>query len=421
MANRATANKYCLSGCLPSAYLEKEFWHAMTRGNKGTVEYGVNVDGSAFSSSSNDHLANTKWNLKKLPRLQKSALHWIKNSVPGLTDPMLYIGMLFSMFAWHVEDHYLYSINYHHCGAPKTWYGVPGSAAHEFEEAIQHHAYSKQIISKNGAFELLAEKTTMFPPNILLQNHVPVYKLVQLPGEFVVTFPRAYHAGFSHGFNCGEAVNFATRDWFPFGEAANERYTLLKKQPVIPYEEILCKEAMHLFLSSKKDDNPFVKISFASIIRKYDNALTRLKSLDKSICISSNLKETVSCGLCKRDCYVAHVNCKCHFHNICVFHEKELSNCSCGSNRFLFVRSDLPKMKEVAKKFEEQQPIKKVGKQKNNSKADVATSGNRTGTRGKLGISSMSNKRTRSSCRLKEFKKCKKRASQCHLCAKIVH
>lgn len=237
-----------------------------------------------------------------------------------------------------------FSINYHHCGAPKTWYGVPGSAAHEFEEAIQHHVYSKQIISKNGAFELLAEKTTMFPPNILLQNHVPVYKLVQLPGEFVVTFPRAYHAGFSHGisrnlyikslyqfhiylniyvgFNCGEAVNFATRDWFPFGEAANERYTLLKKQPVIPYEEILCKEAMHLFLSSKKDDNPFVKISFASMIRKYDNALTRLKSLDKSICISSNLKETVSCGLCKRDCYVAHVNCKCHFHNICVFHGK---------------------------------------------------------------------------------------------------
>lgn len=26
----------------------------------------------------------------------------------GITDPMLYIGMLFSMFAWHVEDHYLY-------------------------------------------------------------------------------------------------------------------------------------------------------------------------------------------------------------------------------------------------------------------------------------------------------------------------
>ncbi|KAJ0429081.1 putative [histone H3]-dimethyl-L-lysine(36) demethylase [Helianthus annuus] len=97
-----------------------------------------------------------------------------------------------------------------------------------------------------GAFEMLAEKTTMFSPKILLQNHVPVYKLVQLPGEFVGTFPRAYHAGFSHGFNCGEAVNFAARDWFPFGGSANERYAFLQKKPIIPYEEILCKEAMLL-------------------------------------------------------------------------------------------------------------------------------------------------------------------------------
>ena len=32
----------------------------------------------------------------------------LSGSLQGVTDPMLYIGMLFSMFAWHVEDHYLY-------------------------------------------------------------------------------------------------------------------------------------------------------------------------------------------------------------------------------------------------------------------------------------------------------------------------
>lgn len=42
-----------------------------------------------------------------------------------------------------------------------------------------------------------------------LVSQVPVYRLLQEPGQFVVTFPKSYHGGFSYGFNCGEAVNFA--------------------------------------------------------------------------------------------------------------------------------------------------------------------------------------------------------------------
>lgn len=62
--------------------------------------------------------------------------------------------------------------------------------------------YANDILSadgEDGAFDVLLGKTTLFPPNILSQHNVPVYKAVHKPGEFVVTFPRAYHAGFSHG------------------------------------------------------------------------------------------------------------------------------------------------------------------------------------------------------------------------------
>jgi hypothetical protein len=48
-------------------------------------------------------------------------LRLVRGDVDGISTPMLYIGMLFATFAWHVEDHYLYSINFQHEGAAKTW------------------------------------------------------------------------------------------------------------------------------------------------------------------------------------------------------------------------------------------------------------------------------------------------------------
>lgn len=75
---------------------------------------------------------------------------------------------------------------------------------------------------------------------------VPVCRAVQRPGEFVVTFPRAYHAGFSHGFSIGEAVNFATGDWFLFGADSASRYRRLETQPILPHEFLVCEAATQL-------------------------------------------------------------------------------------------------------------------------------------------------------------------------------
>ena len=40
---------------------------------------------------------------------------------------------------------------------------------------------------------------------------IPIYKARQAAGEFVVTFPQAYHCGFNSGWNVAEAVNFTKR------------------------------------------------------------------------------------------------------------------------------------------------------------------------------------------------------------------
>lgn len=44
-----------------------------------------------------------------------------------------------------------------------------------------------------------------------------VVRTNQNAGEFVVTCPRAYHAGFNQGYNFAEAVNFCPSDWVRMG------------------------------------------------------------------------------------------------------------------------------------------------------------------------------------------------------------
>ncbi|XP_038678402.1 lysine-specific demethylase JMJ706-like [Tripterygium wilfordii] len=328
-ANKGNARRLPHYRELSPSDVEKNFWLEMSRG-KRTVEYAVNVEGSAFSCHAIDQLGKSKWNLKALPKLPASVLRLIKDEIPGITYPMLYIGMLYSTFAWHVEDHYLNSINYHHTGAPKTWYGVPGDEAILLEKVTKNHVYSSDVISADGddgVFKALAKKTTMFSPIILMKNGVDVYKTVQKPGEFVITFPRAYHAGFSHGFNCGEAVNFAVGDWFPFGAAATKRYAFLSMRGIIPHEELLCREAVLLFKSSKSEgfdcatvdlvSNDSTKNSFIQHMHWFNDALQRLKNRTRRLPKSHG---SVICCLCQCSSYLAFIECSgCHSPT-CLFH-----------------------------------------------------------------------------------------------------
>jgi hypothetical protein len=47
--------------------------------------------------------------------------------------------------------------------------------------------------------------------------------MVHKAGEFMVTFPAAYHAGFNHGFNCAESTNFASDRWIDIGKVGQLR------------------------------------------------------------------------------------------------------------------------------------------------------------------------------------------------------
>ena len=86
---------------------------------------------------------------------------------------------------------------------------------------------------------LLLVQVTQLSPSILKADGVPVYRCVQNPGEFVLTFPRAYHSGFNCGFNCAEAVNVAPVDWLPHGQNAIELYREQGRKTSISHDKLL--------------------------------------------------------------------------------------------------------------------------------------------------------------------------------------
>lgn len=156
-----------------------------------------------------------------------------------------------------------------HYGEGKTWYGVPGGRAPDFERALKallaerdgkkdkarpNESEGGEASTDEGSHsdDVLYAITTQLTPAQLRAHGVPVCRAFQEPGDFIVTFPAAYHAGFSHGFNVAEACNFALPDWLPWGRTAAERYrahTVSGGSPrslCFSQEQLLCNLARYV-------------------------------------------------------------------------------------------------------------------------------------------------------------------------------
>ena len=227
--------------------IEKEFWRLVENLTETVeVEYGADVHttthGSGFPTierNPRDPYSTDPWNLTVLPYAPDSLFRHIKSDISGMTVPWLYVGMVFSTFCWHAEDHYTYSANYQHFGATKTWYGIPAEDVGKFEQAMREAV--PELFETQP--DLLFQLVTLLTPEQLKKAGVRVYALDQRAGEFVITFPQAYHAGFNHGFNFNEAVNFAPSDWEPFGEHGVLRLQEYRRQPCFSHDELLLAAA----------------------------------------------------------------------------------------------------------------------------------------------------------------------------------
>jgi histone demethylase JARID1 len=232
---------------IPEEDVEREFWR-LTESLTETVEveYGADIHstthGSGFPTIERnpfDSYSTDPWNINVLPLDKESLFRNIKTDISGMTVPWLYVGMCFSTFCWHSEDHYTYSANYQHFGETKTWYGIPSDDAERFEAAMKETV--PELFEQQP--DLLFQLVTLLQPEKLRKAGVRVFALDQRAGQFVITYPRAYHAGFNHGFNFNEAVNFAPSDWEPYGAIAIQRLQDFRRQPVFSHDELLFNAA----------------------------------------------------------------------------------------------------------------------------------------------------------------------------------
>uniref|UniRef100_A0A674BV38 [histone H3]-trimethyl-L-lysine(4) demethylase n=1 Tax=Salmo trutta TaxID=8032 RepID=A0A674BV38_SALTR len=338
---------------VPTELVEKEFWRLVSSIEEDViVEYGADIsskevgsgfpvrDGKRRLLGDQEEYANSGWNLNNMPVLEQSVLTHINVDISGMKVPWLYVGMCFSSFCWHIEDHWSYSINFLHWGEPKTWYGVPAHAAEQLESVMKKLA--PELFDSQP--DLLHQLVTIMNPNVLMEHGVPVFRTNQCAGEFVVTFPRAYHSGFNQGYNFAEAVNFCTADWLPMGRQCVAHYRRLHRYCVFSHEELLCKMAAD-------PESLDVELA-AAVFREMGEMMeeeTRLRKSVQEMGVLSSEQEVFElvpdderqCQKCKTTCFLSALTCPCSPERlVCLHHAKELCDCPL-ENKCLRYRYDL--------------------------------------------------------------------------------
>uniref|UniRef100_A0A4W6FWU7 [histone H3]-trimethyl-L-lysine(4) demethylase n=1 Tax=Lates calcarifer TaxID=8187 RepID=A0A4W6FWU7_LATCA len=341
---------------VPTELVEKEFWRLVSTIEEDvTVEYGADIASKEFGSGfpvrnghfevspEDEHYLSSGWNLNNMPVLDASVLTHVTADICGMKLPWLYVGMCFSSFCWHIEDHWSYSINYLHWGEPKTWYGAPGYAAEHLESVMKKLA--PELFESQP--DLLHQLVTIMNPNTLMNNGVPIYRTNQCAGEFVITFPRAYHSGFNQGFNFAEAVNFCTMDWMPIGRNCVEHYRQLSRYCVFSHDEMICNMAckadmmdVDLASSVHKDMTIMIKEEEELRLKIIKMGVEQSQQVDFEVLPD----EERQCYKCRTTCYLSGITCACSPSKmVCLYHTQDL--CSCPrSNLTLHYKFTLDKL-----------------------------------------------------------------------------
>ena len=251
--------------------------------------------------------ASSPWSTRQMLRQPDCLLSHLGDQTVE-EQRVLSFGMLFGTQRWKVHQHFMYGLSYLHVGAPRSWYALSGLDA----EAL--HALLASESSGDDATRCAFQLPSLLPPSRLCSHELQVSHALQLPGEFVLTMPRAFHMSFNHGFNAVESATFATVDWLPHGTQAAAMHRRLKQKSTVCYEEVVAKAAQHdpTVRAAIALMEPLLQISSAhaeQLAALKVKGVTRFESA-RYLC-DGGAEPTPECAECKQPCWLLCVRCTC--------------------------------------------------------------------------------------------------------------
>ncbi|KAG8509040.1 Lysine-specific demethylase 5A [Galemys pyrenaicus] len=304
---------------VPTELVEKEFWRLVSSIEEDViVEYGADISSKDFGSGfpvkdsrrkmlpEEEEYALSGWNLNNMPVLEQSVLAHINVDISGMKVPWLYVGMCFSSFCWHIEDHWSYSINYLHWGEPKTWYGVPSHAAEQLEEVMRELA--PELFESQP--DLLHQLVTIMNPNVLMEHGVPL----------------------------------------PIGRQCVNHYRRLRRHCVFSHEELIFKMAA---------DPDCLDVGLAAMVCKELTLMTEEETRLRESVIQMGVlmsEEEVfelvpdderQCLACRTTCFLSALTCSCNPERlVCLYHPTDLCPCPMQKKclRYRYPLEDLPSL-----------------------------------------------------------------------------
>ncbi|KAJ6761588.1 LYSINE-SPECIFIC DEMETHYLASE [Salix koriyanagi] len=308
MSTMRTANQHWI-------ILRGEYWRIVEKATEEIeVLYGADLEtgvfGSGFpktsseaGSATNDHYTKSGWNLNNFPRLPGSVLSFESCDISGVLVPWLYIGMCFSSFCWHVEDHHLYSLNYMHWEQP----------------------------------DLLHKLVTQLSPNIL-KSKVNVAPADWLPhGKTAIELYREQgrRTSISHDKLLLGAAREAVRAHWELNLLKRNKLNNLRWKDLCGKDGILAK-ALKERVETERVRRQFLCNSSPALKMESDFDATSERE----------------CSVCLFDLHLSAVGCRCSPEKYaCLNHAKQLCSCVSGAKFFLF-RYDISELNILVEALE---------------------------------------------------------------------